>query len=203
VHRYYDPTTGQFLTVDPLVDETGQAYGYVSDDPVSGSDPNGLSVTDPGFVAQVKRQEQLHPSMPSVNCGPNFDHTGLCQGHPQYDYANGPSIFTHLTLGYGDCFGLCFGVQFQDGSLSASWGGYGFLDKGPYVGWANEPPDCRQGDQLWFGGGAGFGASGSMGLNTRDLNRPIVPGDWEFDVGGYLGFGGGQMSTHTWKLFGS
>jgi hypothetical protein len=31
VDRYYDPTTGQFLTVDPLVDETGQAYGYTGD----------------------------------------------------------------------------------------------------------------------------------------------------------------------------
>ena len=25
VHRYYDPATGQFLTVDPLVNETGQS----------------------------------------------------------------------------------------------------------------------------------------------------------------------------------
>ena len=25
VGRYYDPQTGQFLSVDPLVDETGQA----------------------------------------------------------------------------------------------------------------------------------------------------------------------------------
>ncbi len=43
VHRYYDPTTGQFLTVDPLVSITGQPFGYANDDPVNGSDPSGDS----------------------------------------------------------------------------------------------------------------------------------------------------------------
>jgi RHS repeat-associated protein len=42
VERYYDPATGQFLTVDPLVDETGQPYAYTGDDPVNGTDPLGL-----------------------------------------------------------------------------------------------------------------------------------------------------------------
>jgi hypothetical protein len=41
--RYYDPTTGQFLNVDPLVDETGQPYAYTGDDPVNGTDPLGLA----------------------------------------------------------------------------------------------------------------------------------------------------------------
>jgi RHS repeat-associated protein len=43
VHRYYDPQTGQFLTVDPLVSITGQPFGYANDDPVNGSDPSGDS----------------------------------------------------------------------------------------------------------------------------------------------------------------
>ena len=41
IARYYDPTTGQFLTVDPLVDQTEQPYQYTSDDPVDGTDPSG------------------------------------------------------------------------------------------------------------------------------------------------------------------
>lgn len=41
INRYYDPGTGQFLSVDPLVDETDQAYGYTGGDPVVGTDPNG------------------------------------------------------------------------------------------------------------------------------------------------------------------
>ena len=41
IGRYYDPATGQFLSVDPLVDETGQAYAYTGDNPVNAVDPNG------------------------------------------------------------------------------------------------------------------------------------------------------------------
>ena len=43
VNRYYDPTTAQFLAVDPLVGLTGQAFSYANNDPVNYSDPNGLS----------------------------------------------------------------------------------------------------------------------------------------------------------------
>ncbi|MGY0231467.1 DUF6531 domain-containing protein [Longispora urticae] len=42
-HRYYDPATGQFLTRDPLVAETGAPYSYAGGDPVNASDPSGLS----------------------------------------------------------------------------------------------------------------------------------------------------------------
>ena len=49
VNRYYDPGTGQFLTVDPMVDETGQPYSYAGGDPVNGSDPSG-DVTCPSWV---------------------------------------------------------------------------------------------------------------------------------------------------------
>lgn len=40
--RYYDPATAQFMSVDPLVDTTRQAYGYASDDPLDRQDPAGL-----------------------------------------------------------------------------------------------------------------------------------------------------------------
>ena len=42
VHRYYDPTTGQFVSQDPLVDQTASPYGYAGGDPVAGMDPLGL-----------------------------------------------------------------------------------------------------------------------------------------------------------------
>jgi RHS repeat-associated protein len=45
IDRYYDPATGQFLTVDPDVDETGQPYTYAGGDPANGSDPNGTCVS--------------------------------------------------------------------------------------------------------------------------------------------------------------
>jgi RHS repeat-associated protein len=42
INRYYDSTTGQFVSVDPMVIRTSQAYSYVGDDPVNGVDPLGL-----------------------------------------------------------------------------------------------------------------------------------------------------------------
>jgi RHS repeat-associated protein len=42
VHRYYDPVTSQFLSVDPLVDKTGTPYAYTGGDPVNRNDPSGL-----------------------------------------------------------------------------------------------------------------------------------------------------------------
>lgn len=40
--RYYDPTTGQFLTRDPLEHTTGDPYNYAANNPTSYNDPTGL-----------------------------------------------------------------------------------------------------------------------------------------------------------------
>lgn len=42
VARYYDPSTANFLTRDPLESVTQQPYQYANGDPVDGSDPTGL-----------------------------------------------------------------------------------------------------------------------------------------------------------------
>lgn len=40
--RYFDPTTAQFLSVDPLVSATGDPYGYTVGNPLQFADPLGL-----------------------------------------------------------------------------------------------------------------------------------------------------------------
>ncbi|HTU78935.1 MAG TPA: phage tail tip lysozyme [Solirubrobacteraceae bacterium] len=45
--RYYDPTTAQFLTPDPMEETTGEPYTYGGGDPVSNSDPSGQMVANP------------------------------------------------------------------------------------------------------------------------------------------------------------
>ena len=42
INRYYDPVTGQFLSVDPADAATGQPYAYANGNPVSLTDPTGL-----------------------------------------------------------------------------------------------------------------------------------------------------------------
>ena len=46
-NRYYDPSTGQFISLDPDVQSTGQPYSYANDDPVNASDPSGLFEVGP------------------------------------------------------------------------------------------------------------------------------------------------------------
>jgi hypothetical protein len=41
-NRYYDPVTGEFLSVDPLVTSTGDPYLYAGGNPTTLSDPTGL-----------------------------------------------------------------------------------------------------------------------------------------------------------------
>jgi RHS repeat-associated protein len=50
VNRYYDPTTGQFLSVDPEVSLTQAPYSYASGDPVGLTDPDGLCTRTTGKV---------------------------------------------------------------------------------------------------------------------------------------------------------
>jgi RHS repeat-associated protein len=47
VHRYYDPASGQLVTVDPLVELTADPYGYAGEDPADESDPSGLCGWNP------------------------------------------------------------------------------------------------------------------------------------------------------------
>jgi RHS repeat-associated protein len=46
--RVYDPSTGQFLTRDPLAAISGEPYNYAGDNPVNESDPTGLFFGIPG-----------------------------------------------------------------------------------------------------------------------------------------------------------
>ncbi|MHB8379754.1 MAG: RHS repeat-associated core domain-containing protein [Acidimicrobiales bacterium] len=41
VNRYYDPSTDQFLSIDPLVTSTNQPYVFTNDDPLNATDPLG------------------------------------------------------------------------------------------------------------------------------------------------------------------
>jgi uncharacterized protein RhaS with RHS repeats len=45
-NRYHDPTLGRFISVDPLVSMTHDAYGYGNNNPVKYSGPTGLCAAD-------------------------------------------------------------------------------------------------------------------------------------------------------------
>ena len=50
VNRYYDPSSAQFLSVDPAVSSTNQPYVYANDNPVNNTDANGMCSTPLWFT---------------------------------------------------------------------------------------------------------------------------------------------------------
>jgi RHS repeat-associated protein len=55
-HRYYDQTTGQFISRDWIVDDTANTYRYVGNNALSSTDPTGLAeveIDDNGVVYVV------------------------------------------------------------------------------------------------------------------------------------------------------
>jgi RHS repeat-associated protein len=79
VHRYYDPGTGEFLSVDPLQSQTGQPYQYAAEDPANIDDPTGeypyceLHIANPHFSHHVKTYSNI-----------NIVATTVCKGGPFY-----------------------------------------------------------------------------------------------------------------------
>ena len=93
-HRYYDPATGQFLSVDPLVASTHQPYAYTADDPVNLKDPTGLWWCLPEGV--------------SGPCGPGYTDSppyGMSSPQPPNSVVTSEANGTYqLAMGDGESF---------------------------------------------------------------------------------------------------
>jgi RHS repeat-associated protein len=61
--RVYDPTSAQFLTVDPALQATGAPYTYTTDNPVNNTDPTGMCSVTPPTPPELSRL--LPPTGPS------------------------------------------------------------------------------------------------------------------------------------------
>ncbi len=87
IGRYYDPSTSQFLSVDPLVDQTLQPYGYANENPANHDDPTGLwscenPLSGPGLTQQEANAAVLQ------QCGTGYNNAyPYNQHYPWYDVA--------------------------------------------------------------------------------------------------------------------
>jgi RHS repeat-associated protein len=245
IGRYYDPTTDQFLSVDPDVAETGQPYAFTGDDPVNETDPLGLMGTCGGQVGTCEQSGTGgHPVLvpppvlpPAAAPGPSnpapavvvADEASDLSHQPQgpdssYNEAqqnyNGYLTFgqkfyytieqwegtvpipmapnaANLIIGFGGCYLLCFNISTQVNNLSVSFGGVGFLYRGPYVGYTGLPACKRDSTEFMTGGGYVAGVTYSSGHTTAKGHDTR---DWEVDFGPMAGFELGAM--HTWNLGG-
>ncbi len=136
VHRYYDPQTGQFVSLDPALEETEAPYGYANGDPTNEADPAGLCVlghnpngscrgsngwndvatvaAGVGFVAGVVAVTASSPIVIGVASATAF-YAGLtsvgvaCNSDPN----SGSCQFGVLTLGIDQWWGLALNYASQ------------------------------------------------------------------------------------------
>jgi RHS repeat-associated protein len=69
INRYYDPTTDQFLSVDPKVAQTDQPYVFAGDSPLNATDPLGLSISGTNGESCISLSACSNPSVQARNQG--------------------------------------------------------------------------------------------------------------------------------------
>ncbi len=82
INRYYDPVTGQFMGVDPMVGQTGTPFSYVSDDGINSVDFLGLK----GWYCMMGGVSAYYQGdfygAPTGKCGPADSDIGFGLGIP-------------------------------------------------------------------------------------------------------------------------
>jgi RHS repeat-associated protein len=81
--RYYDPTTGRFLSRDPIQDGRNW-YVYCSGDPVSGADPYGLKIV---IVAPPEDEKKIKEDLNELKRNP-------ATKQMLYELINSPKVIT-------------------------------------------------------------------------------------------------------------
>jgi RHS repeat-associated protein len=172
--RYYDPTTARFLTRDPLVSITREAYAYVGGSPLNAVDPSGLFsfgdvvravaspvVTAVGAAAQVVRQvdEDYGKRIDGAIQQIEFNVTGClaiyCRSISYaYDRNTGQWGWGTPETGWGLALGGGLGVSYAS-SPSSGWAGSPVCAFGAPFGLGLQA--CTSGGEWSAGGSAGLG----------------------------------------------
>ena len=200
VNRYYDPSTGQFLSVDPLVGITDQPYQYVGGDPVNLTDPTGLACWAALEFGLTKASRQCWKSG-YKRAGHDIAHgtVGVCiSGVVGWGLGGVGQVcivesqgFKHV--GFTETFGI--GGQSPTGSISL---GLQFSN-------AKLPNDLRgifgyANGSVVVGPGAGLTAGGSGFIGESRCNRTIAGATIEGGIGADLPppFSAGGGVSNTW-----
>jgi hypothetical protein len=192
--RYYDPSTSQFLAVDPLTDLTSAPYSYSNDNPVNETDPTGLA-GEPGLPACSGAYMKLPKGVTEAEMcqaeQQNARHVVAQEEANQYNpkplppraYASICGDFWIVKgclsiTGPGQLY-LSFGYGFGTPGAEISAGTAGHCDARLLLGgWSNS-----KGAEYWVGGGYASSPNGAQG--------PYVSA-------GTPGFG--SFNSYGWRL---
>lgn len=195
IFRYYDPATAQFLTRDPAVAQTREAYGYAGNNPTNFTDPTGLEFWDPKDWSADDIWDETGGKVVSATqdlCFESWQEAATCTA----------VVAGTVSLGVGGAavLGLGGGLAGTAGTVSTYATGVGFLSQA-----ALTADDCSRGVDgsclvngvsTAFGGlsfGLGFGASY---LARAGSALAIPAGTYAINAGifsfgfGFPGYGG-------------
>jgi RHS repeat-associated protein len=101
--RYYDPTTGQFLSRDPLESSTLQPYSYADNNPTNATDPSGLSVWSFASDTAAGALDAASGGLSTRLAGSifNFD-VGCADFGPGFAVGQGLGAVASLAIGVGE-----------------------------------------------------------------------------------------------------
>ncbi len=173
---FYDPTTGQFLTRDPAVSMTRDAYGYAGNSPLNATDPSGLYCIT-GVKGHDADGDEICNGAKEVasNAGSGYVQS-VVEMSPYGNAAQAWSAATNKTLG------VCAG--------GSAFGGVG----GTGTACLAVTPDGDAGILATAGGGtaAGLGANGFFGImaSNATTQAELRGSSW----GGWFGAGEGPLS---------
>jgi RHS repeat-associated protein len=113
-HRYLDPASDQFITLDPALQLTGQPYSYASGDPANLTDPTGLGgATNPfGGNFWTKGNFLSDPVQKRIDCGSSIFDALIESYDPVYGdmeaYSaardNGNSVWASMVMAYNPAY---------------------------------------------------------------------------------------------------
>jgi hypothetical protein len=183
--RYYDPTTAQFLTVDPDVATTHSPYGYVAGDPINSNDADGRTPADSdgpgicqgGYPTPFGCYEFGIPGGGSPGGG-FASVVGLCLGG-------------EFIIGVGPAGSLCFVSNGEKSAITVTLGGGGGLSAGASGGFETSNATCplQLGNEFTGYGASAGPFSGSYQSSTSGSVQVGYAG---------LGVGVGLSRTATW-----
>jgi len=146
VNRYYEPTTGGFITVDPALAKSDQPYSYANSNPANKTDPSGLFPWDdiisviPGLNDVVDIYETWNQFR--VNCAPGAGQAA-CENDQTHAIIEAVAVISENPYVAGVALILNKAV-FPLQSPSVGEGNYHFPSGG-------YPAGCGAVQQSWYG----------------------------------------------------
>lgn len=178
--RTYDPTTAQFLSVDPLEKLTRAPYNFAEDNPLNESDPTGLGnwlglgIPSPGEVlfpgggstqVCVGGTVSLGVTVSLEGCYVHTPHGEGITITPSVGFGAGAAVNGHFGIGESNaCRPSEYGGLFNQVGGSAEFGTGGYYNRFsnfPY----NEFSGSKRVEGWTTGGSVGLGAEGGGGIS--------------------------------------